>query len=64
MGAEKVSEPMPDPRRDRISQRSVCGMLGFSERTGSLLAKAGGLLAALSERELRNPGRGVEAPAP
>lgn len=43
MGAEVTPEAMPDPRRDRICQRTLCGILGFSERTGSLQARAGEL---------------------
>lgn len=43
MGADVTPEAMPDPRKDRICQRSLCGLFGFSERTGSLLAKSGKL---------------------
>jgi hypothetical protein len=43
MEADRPRESVPDPRVDRICQRTLCELLGFSERTGSLLAKAGKL---------------------
>lgn len=43
MGVDEAHEPIPDPRSDGICQKSVCGVLGISERTGSLLAKVGKL---------------------
>lgn len=43
MAPEVMPEAMPDPSKYRICQRTLCGILGFSERTGSLQAKAGKL---------------------
>ena len=43
MGVDEANEPNPDPKLDGICQKSLCEILGVSERTGSLLARAGKL---------------------
>ncbi len=43
MGVDEAHEPIPDPRSDGICQKSLSEMFGYSERTASLLAKAGKL---------------------